>query len=475
MPENWANPAGLDLHLQLHLEKSPTRPARALEHALRTAMADGRLTPGTRLPASRTLAADLGVARNTVADVYAQLVAEGWCEARVGAGTWVGERAGHPRPSARRPAPGTPPLDLRCGIPDVSGFPRRAWATAARTAVTRAPDADLGYPPTQGTATLRRVLADYLARTRGVHGDPEHVLVTRGFGDLLAHVCRTLRTRGVRRIAVEEYGHERHRRIITAAGLTPVPLPVDEGGADIAALPGTGAGAVLLTAAHQFPTGVPLEAARRIEAVRWAERTGGLVVEDDYDGEFRYDRRSIGALQALAPGHVLYAGTASKALAPAVGLAWAMVPDGFLPALLDTTASAGGGADALHQLTLAVFMEEHHYDRNVRRLRARYRARRERLAALVADALPGCRVTGLAAGLHCLLELPPGTPEERVEQAARERGLLLEGLRTFAAAPRRAARRPALAIGYGAPRAQRYEAALAATVEAVTAAIRPGA
>ncbi|WP_052850968.1 PLP-dependent aminotransferase family protein [Streptomyces avicenniae] len=465
MGETWA-----DRSLDLHLELSPTRPARALEHALRAAMADGRLAPGMRLPASRTLAADLGIARNTVADVYAQLVAEGWLDSRVGAGTWVGERAGRPRPAARRPAPDAPPLDLRCGIPDVSGFPRRAWAAAARTAVTRAPDADLGYPPVQGAAVLRRVLADYLARTRGVHGDQDHVLVTRGFGDLLAHVCRTLRARGVRRIAVESHGHERHRVIIAAAGLTAVPLPVDEGGADVSALAATDAGAVLLTAAHQFPTGVPLDAARRVEVVRWAERTGGLVVEDDYDGEFRYDRRAIGALQALAPGHVLYAGTASKALAPAVGLAWAMVPDAFLPDLLDRTAAVGGGADALHQLTLAVFMEEHHYDRNVRRLRARYRARREQLDAAVASALPRCRVTGLAAGLHCLVELPEGASERRVEAAARERGLLLEGLTTFAAASSPPGqRRPAMAIGYGAPRPHTYGTALAVAVEAIAA------
>ena len=387
----------------------------------------------------------------------------------MGAGTWVSERA--VRPIAAPDAAAIPPAmraDLRGGIPDASAFPRRAWIAAARRAVLDTPAAELGYPPDHGSMALRATLSDYLGRVRGVVATVERTVVARGFGELLGLTCRALASTGARRIAVEEVGHEAHREIIRAAGLTPVAIPVDAGGAVIDAL--GDADAVLLTAAHQFPIGVPLSPARRLQVVRWAERTGGLVIEDDYDGEFRYDRRAIGALQALAPDHVLYAGTASKSLAPAVGLAWGVVPERLAGPLAVQRRLSGGLADVLNQATLGRFIDAHDYDRNVRRLRAEYRARRLALEARVADELPGCRITGLAAGLQCLLELPSGTSEARVTAEAERIGLRLDGLRSFRLDGTEWRHPPAMVVGYGAPPPHRFDEAIDLAIRAIRAA-----
>lgn len=432
MAETRANSTdGLDLHLAV----DGTRPTRALESALREAVRSGRLRPGSRLPSSRDLAADLGVARNSVADAYGQLTAEGWLEARVGAGTWVSARVPGDEPGAASAAPPPRRIELRGGIPDASAFPRARWSAAARRALASVPTAGFGYPDPLGSPALRSVLAEYLARTRGVETAPERIVVTRGFGDLLATAARALRRGGARRIAVEAYGHAQHRRILRAAGLEPVPLAVDDAGADTRRLGELGVSAVLLTAAHQFPVGVPLSPERRLAAVEWARAHAAIVIEDDYDGEFRYDRRAIGALQALAPDVVLYAGTASKALAPAVGLGWGAVPPAFLPALRAERTAGAGTADVLNQLALAEFMDAHDYDRQVRRRRAAYRERRSRLVRALADGAPGARVTGLAAGLQCLVRLPPGSSEAAVEAAAERLGVRVQGLTAFAAEP----------------------------------------
>jgi GntR family transcriptional regulator/MocR family aminotransferase len=464
----WAI-GGLDLFLDL----PPARPRRGLEDALRAAVTEGRLAPGTRLPATRTVAADLGLARNTVAQVYEQLAAEGWLTSRVGAGTWV---AGPP--SARAAADGAAPApsarsapgDLRAGIPDAAAFPRREWAAAVRRAVLDSPASALGYPDPRGVPAAREALGGYLARTRGVRADPARVVLARGFGGLLAAACRALAAAGATRVAVEEYGHARHRDAITAAGLAVVPLPVDRDGADVARLAGLGADAVLLTPAHQFPTGVALAPDRRLTVVRWATATGALVLEDDYDGEFRYDRRAVGALQALAPEHVLYAGTASKAVGPGLGLGWAVAPGRLVDALARQTELLGGGPAALDQLALAAFVGSHDLDRSVRRLRQRYRARRSRVEAVVAERLPGCAVGGLPAGLHCLVELPPGTSEGAVVAAAAGRGLRVVGLSAFAAPGAGRDRGPAVVVGYGAPGAHAFDGVLDAAVDAIAEA-----
>ncbi|MFD6135592.1 PLP-dependent aminotransferase family protein [Isoptericola sp. NPDC060257] len=464
---------GLDLHLAL----GTPRPGRGLEDALRDAVTSGRLAPRTRLPSTRALAADLGVARGTVAAVYAQLAAEGWLDSRVGAGTWVAAPVGATPAVAPPPAAEPDLLDLRAGIPDASGFPRAAWAASARRAATEAATAHLGYGDPLGDAELRHALAAYLARVRGVRTEPGAVVVTHGFGELLALVCRALAARGARRVAVERYGHAAHREVVAAAGLDVVPVAVDGDGLDVAALAElSGIDAVLVTAAHQFPTGVALAPDRRRSLVAWAARTGAIVVEDDYDGEFRYDRRAVGAVQALAPDHVVYAGTASKALAPGVGLAWGAVPPALVADLAHQRRLSGVRPDRLAQLTLARFLDDHGYDRTVRSRRAVYRARRRRLQEVVDARLPGCRLVGMDAGLHGLLELPAGVPERAVVRAAATRGLRLAGLAELDATgggpdddgPQH------VAVGFGAPPGHRYEAALDALVAAVDNAVTGG-
>ncbi len=467
MGEPWAI-RGLDLHLELDRR----RKAASLEESLRGAVRDRRIDAGTRLPASRTLAADLGIARNVVAEVYGRLAAEGWLETRVGAGTWVAGRPGrHATGTTADPASPTRrlDLDLRGGIPDASSFPRREWATAARRATLELPSSAFGYGPRLGSPALRSTLAEYLGRTRGVWTENGRVAITRGFGAALATVGRTLVAEGVRRIAVEEYGHEAHRGILRAAGLDVVALPVDADGAVVDRLGDLAVDAVLLTPAHQFPTGVALSPGRRIEVIEWAERSGALIIEDDYDGEFRYDRRAIGALQSLAPGLVAYLGTASKSLAPAVGIGWAVVPERLATGFDAQTVAVNGIADALNQAALDAFMQAHEYDRTVRRRRAEYRARRERVESRVVAELDGCRVSGMRAGLHCLVELPPGLDELAVTAAARRLGVRFDGLGSFRLGPSSAMRTPAMVVGYGAPAPHRFETALDRAIDAIRA------
>jgi len=456
MPETWAT-SGLDLHLEV----GGTRVRAGLEGALRDAVRTGRLAAGARLPSSRSLAADLGIARNTVADAYAQLVAEGWLVARRGSGTRVSERApelaADPTPTAEEAA--GPRYSLRPGVPDLSGFPRSAWMTASRRAIRAAPFDSLGYGDPRGRPELRRALAGYLARARGVRTSPERLVVCSGFTQGLALLCEVLRARGARELAVEAFGLPWHRELAERAGLELCPLPVDAEGARTDEL--RDAGAVLLTPAHQFPRGMALAPERRVAAVEWATRSAGLLIEDDYDGEFRYDRQPVGALQALAPEQVVYAGTASKTLAPGLRLGWLALP----AALVDEVASAKARADShsatLDQLTLAELLESGAYDRHVRRSRLAYRRRRDRLVEALHRQAPEVRVTGIAAGLHALVELPAGQMEAQVVARAEKRGLALEGLGAYAFEGHEAEHAPSLVVGYGTPADHEFTAAVA--------------
>jgi GntR family transcriptional regulator/MocR family aminotransferase len=442
--------ASVDLHLDLPGPHG-SRVRLGLETALRDAVRVGRLGPGTRLPSSRALAADLGLARNTVAEVYTQLVAEGWLTARTGSGTTVAERrAADPGPGPlARPKAAAPRYDLRPGVPDLSAFPASAWLATARKVLAAAPRQLLDYPDPRGLAQLRAALAGYLARARGVAADPDRIVICAGFAHGLAVTCAALRSSGAATLAVEAYGHPAHRDLARAQGLRLRPLPVDHRGAVIG--DAAGADAALLTPAHQFPLGVTLHPQRRREAARW----GGVVIEDDYDGEFRYDRQPVGALQALAPDHVIYAGTASKSLVPALRLGWLVVP----PRLLDAVAAQlTAGPSGLDQLTLAEFIESGGYDRQIRRARLAYRRRRDRLAAALHR--QGRHVTGIAAGLHAVLELPQADIERQLIARARQRGLALVGLDSFRA-PGAGADRAGLVIGYGHPPEHAYTTALA--------------
>ncbi|WP_377270926.1 PLP-dependent aminotransferase family protein [Peterkaempfera sp. SMS 1(5)a] len=469
--ESWAD-AGSDLFLEV----TPGPGVRvALESALREAVRSGRLAAGSRLPSSRVLARDLGLARNTVADAYGQLVAEGWLTSRQGSGTRVADQAEPgpppPRRPLRRPDIGDPfepypsdgpafPYNLRPGSPDLSLFPRGAWLAAARRALESAPHHALGYTDPQGTPELRRALAGYLARTRGVRTDPDLLVVCTGYTQAVGLLGRAVAALGGRRIAVESLGFPDTRGGLRATGVTVERLPLDRDGARTDLL-GQEVDAALLTPAHQFPTGVPLHPDRRTAAVAWARATGGVVVEDDYDGEFRYDRQPVGALQGLAPDHVVYAGTASKSLVPGLRLAWLAVPPRLLEAVVEQKRLADRLSPVLDQLTLAELIGSGGYDRQVRRARLHYRRRRDRLAAELARHAPDVAVTGIAAGLHAVLELPPRLADEAALTArAAEAGVALTVLDRFREADDPDRCPPALVVGYGTPPDHAFPGAL---------------
>ena len=464
MTAGQARKSSVDLHLDLPGPHG-SRVRHSLEAALREAVRTGRLGPGTRLPSSRALAADLGLARNTVAEVYSQLVAEGWLTARTGSGTSVAQRrAAEPAPGPlARPEVAAPRYDLRPGVPDLSAFPGGAWLAAARKVLAAAPRQLLDYPDPRGLPQLRTSLAGYLARARGVAADPGRIVICAGFAHGLAVTCAALRSAGAAALAVEAYGHQAHRDLAHGQGLGLRPLPVDGSGAVVGAADGTDA--ALLTPAHQFPLGVTLRPQRRREAARW----GGVVIEDDYDGEFRYDRQPVGALQALAPDHVIYAGTASKSLVPALRLGWLVVPPRMLDAV---TAQLTAGPSGLDQLTLAEFIESGGYDRQIRRTRLAYRRRRDRLTAALHR--QDRQVTGIAAGLHAVIELSRTDTERQLVTRAAEHGLALQGLDSFRV-PGANADRAGLVIGYGRPPEHAYTPALARLCAVLEAGgIEPG-
>ena len=456
MSDSWAI-SSVDLHLDL----AGSQVRAGLEAALRETVRGGRLLPGTRLPSSRALATDLGIARNTVADCYTQLVAEGWLAARQGSGTWVAERMPAPPATAGPPPPAVPRqarYDLRTGVPDVTAFPRRAWLAAGRKALAAAPAPALSYADPRGLPELRTALAGYLARARGVAVTPDRVVVCAGFAQGLELVCEALRARGATTLAAEALGHQLHRRIAEKCGLAVTAIPVDQGGAAIGDLDGVDA--LLLTPTHQFPLGVPLAPARRRRAADWASATGAVIIEDDYDGELRYDRPAVGALQALAPEHVVYAGTASKSLAPGLRLGWLVLPAGLVDEVVAVKAAAGRLSSSLDQLTLAEFIASGAYDRQVRRVRLAYRRRRDRLVAALHATAPQVRVTGIAAGLHAVLRLPPGPREDALVARAARHGLAVEGLSSYAM-PGHDGGGPALVVGYATPPGHAYSTAVA--------------
>lgn len=418
--------------LDLLLDVTGPRLRAGLTDALRDAVRSGRLAADTRLPASRVLAADLGIARSTVTECYAELIAEGWLTAQQGSGTRVATLV---RPLSEPPAPEagsnrrTAIEGLVPGSVDFAEFPRQQWLAAARRALAAAPYSAFGYGEPAGRMELRVALADYLSRARGVHAEPERIVICSGFHHGLALVAEALKRGGAQSIAVESYGLDLYRAVLAEAGLRIPPLVIDDHGARVSDLQEVGADAVLLTPAHQFPMGVALSPERRATALDWARGTGGFILEDDYDGEFRYDRKPIGALQGLDPERVVYFGTASKSLAPALRLAWMVLPEGLLS---DVLAAKGRveTVSVLDQLTLAEFITSGAFDRHVRSRRQNYRRRRNQLISALARSAPDVHVKGLAAGLQAVLELPEGT-EKAVLRAAARRGLTVSGMSEF--------------------------------------------
>jgi GntR family transcriptional regulator/MocR family aminotransferase len=472
---NRTTAAGADF-LQLDPADAPAKGLTGwLADALRAAIADGRLRPGASLPATRVLAAELRVSRGVVVEAYQRLGDEGLVSAHRGTGTSVLPRRPPPRPAPRaEPATGWTPIapllpipperypapvefDLSPGVPDLSAFPRAAWLRAERAVLADAGSADLGYGDPRGRPRLRQELAGWLARIRGLRADPDDIIVVSGVAQSLALLAQVLRAAGASTIAVEDPGSRGARDDLAYWGLRPLPVPVDEHGLRVDAI--SGAGAVLVTPAHQFPTGVVLGPQRRRALLDWAA-AGGLVIEDDYDAEYRYDRAPVPALQASAPDRVAHTGSTSKTLAPAMRLGWLIPPRRLHADLVAAKHASDLGSPALPQLVLARLIAAGEYDRHIRLVRARQRRRRDALLAALAEHLPAARVQGVAAGLHLLVTLPwlpAGASDIDIAERLREAGVLAHPLSWHRARPGP----PGLILGYAAHPPDRLRTAAA--------------
>ena len=457
------------LDLLLPLERGDGPLHRQVERSLREAIRQGRLVAGTPLPSTRALARELEVSRGVVFEAYAQLSAEGYLEARQGAATRVAARtaAASPRTRQAHALDVAGPHDLLPGRPDLSLFPRATWLAAWRRALREVPDRALGYPDPRGTTELRDALTAYLGRARAVAPDPERTVVTAGVTQGIALLARALRDLGHTTIAVEDPGFPLHRWTLVRAGLTPVAVAVDGDGVSIDDVAASGARAVLCTPAHQMPTGVVLSPARRAELLAWADEVDGVVIEDDYDAEYRFDREPVGALQGVDPERVVYAGSASKSLANALRLGWLVLPTWLARQVAWERIAADGGGPVLDQLALADLLARGEIDRHLRRTRRVYRRRRDALVGALARELPDASVTGVAAGLHALVMLEPRASEERVLAEARSRGVALHGLgemRLETTGP------PGLVVGYAHLSEPAIDRAVTVLGEAVRAA-----
>ncbi len=427
------------------------RPLRAqLESKLRARIRGGALRAGTRLPPTRELAGELGVSRGIVVDAYARLTAEGYLIARSRDGTRVAAApaqavgvGGRHRPQLARPRLR---YDFRTGLPDGSLFPRRAWSAAAAAATRRLPDAALLYGPPEGLPSLRRSLTDYLGRVRAISTEPENVLITCGSGHSMGILWTALYLRRARRVAVEDPCWSRIPASLLQAGLEPVPLAVDAGGLRPDALTEE-IDAVVVSPAHQYPTGSVLARRRRLELLEWARRTGGLIIEDDYDAEHRYDGQPMVTLQSMAPEHVVYLGSVSKTLAPGVRLGWVIVPDGLLADVVAQQRITHALPSTLGQATYAELLERGQVDRHLRIAHRVYRARRAVLLDRLQAALPDVPVHGASTGLHLALWLHPDADERAIQRGAAARGVALDTLHydCSAALPLP----PGLVLGYG--------------------------
>jgi GntR family transcriptional regulator / MocR family aminotransferase len=441
-----------------------------LEHGLRSAVQSRRLVPGAALPPTRVLAAELGISRSVVVAAYANLRADGYLEARQGAGTRVRLDI-VPSPAAierrRRAArPPLPPIRAVGGLPDPALFPRAQWLRHYRAALGEVPDPVLTYPDVRGAKALRLALTAYLGRVRGVTCEPDRLLVCAGVTQGLTLVCRALRRGGARRVAIEDPCFGVHREAIALTGLEPVPVPIDERGLDAAALDAHDVAAVLVAPAHAYPTGATLDTRRRGDLVAWARRRSALIIEDDYDAEFRYDRVPIGALQGLAPDRVVYLGSASKTLSPALRLGWAAAPPDLIDALQREKRFDDMGSGLLEQLALARFIDRGDFARYLRRVRPIYRGRRDAAIAALGE-LPEVRWQGAAAGLHLHVTLPDDVDMVRLAHVAAEHGVLVDDAAAHWADPTRAP--PSLVLGYGQlsePTIQRAIAVLATAMAA---------
>lgn len=452
----------MDLHIALDNASGGSLRSR-VEHALREAVRDGRLTPGTRLPSTRALCAQLGVSRGVVVEAYAQLAAEGYLHTRRGGGTAVAQAVSRERASAPKSlAPMPVKHDMSPFRPALDRFPRAAWTRTLTRVLRTVSDERLGYPDPAGVPELRSTLSAYLGRVRGVRAEPDRLVITNGMRHAVTLLWAALADQGARRIAVEQPGWLGMSETAAAAGLELLHLDVDDEGASVECLADERVDAIALAPAHQYPTGAVLSATRRSELVAWAKERDVLIVEDDYDAEYRYDRNPIGSLQGLAPEQVAYGGSTSKTLAPAVRIGWMVLPERLVQPIAEIHRKRGGGPSPLLQLALADLIERGDLDRHLRRQRRAYKRQRDALLAAIASALPQVSVRGAAAGLYVVLDLPKRLDEQAVIAAARARGIALEVL---------GGRSPALVVGY----ANLSQAAIEPAVAALAASINDSA
>jgi GntR family transcriptional regulator/MocR family aminotransferase len=383
-----------------------------------------------------------------VTECYSQLQAEGFLTTRIGSATLVAD--GPQQPGALPPSPPAlprPMVDFRPGVPDLTSFPRHDWIWALREGCRRASVAELDYGDPRGALALREVLAGYLRRVRRAVVDPQQILICVGFAQAINLVLQTLARGGVERVAIEDPGDEDYRAISARNGIEAISVPVDEKGVDVATLAATGSRALILTPAHQFPTGVALAPDRRQALVAWANEHDAMIIEDDYDAEFRYDREPVGALQGLDPNRVALLGTVSKSLAPALRIGWIVCPPALIEAITQEKALMDRGSPAIEQLALAALIQSGRYDRHLRHMRSIYARRRDTLVGTLQALAPDVGLHGLAAGFHALAQLPASCDEQAVLERARERSVGLYGMSMYrtSATPRP----PELVLGFG--------------------------
>jgi GntR family transcriptional regulator/MocR family aminotransferase len=458
--------------LELHLAPDGRRRS-AVESALRAAIRDGRLPTGSALPSTRALAADLGLARGTVVDAYERLRTEGLLQTRAGAATTVAApRQMQSTRSISDRAGAADEMDLRPRYPDLSAFPRSLWANAVRHVMRTAPSAAFGNDDVQGRIELRIALAEMLGRSRGVIASPARIVICGGVTQALSLITQELAERGGTHLGMEDPNLGRHRQIVESHGLAVVGLSVDATGASLAGIDLAQLSGIVVTPSHQHPLGVALSQARRTELLAWAAATGGAIVEDDYDGEFRYDRQPPAALQSRDPNLVIYAGTASKTLAPGLRLGWLVAPQRWIAPIVERKRVSDAGASSIDQLALAHLITTGGYERQVRRMRLTYRRRRDYTIALLTQALPQVRVSGLAAGLHVVLHLPDDAPSEAETLARLARsGFVAGGLSAY----RHHAVHPgALLVSYASPAGHAFESTIERFVAALADALDPG-
>jgi GntR family transcriptional regulator/MocR family aminotransferase len=418
---------------------------RQLADELREAIRVQRLAPHSRMPSTRVLAADLGVSRRLVVDVYDQLIAEGFLLSRKGSGTRVArvDAAAQLAP-IEDDAAARYDIDFRSGTPDLSSFPRNVWLRALRQALAVAPSDSLGYD-VHGLPATRHALSGYLRRTRAVHAEPERIVLCSGVTQGIGLIAQAMRRIGGLPIAIEDPAFWLHRNILLHNKTRPIPIPVDNDGIDVRTLADGPAKAVLTTPAHQSATGVVLSADRRAALFEWVHG-GNIAIEDDYDAEYRYDRAPVGALQGIMPNRVIYLGSASKTLAPGLRIGWMVLPTKLVDPVTELKGLADMGTSVMDQLAFAQLLTNGAYDRHLRQMRRRYLRRRNALLNSLYRYLPHATVLGAAAGLQLTVHFPPGYDVDALVENAAKRRVKVEPLAPWyfeaADAP------PGLILGY---------------------------